>query len=138
ISLWSSLSNIISNWDGNLVVMGDFNEVRDASERFGSVLNERQTYIFNEFIANSSLIDISLGGYKFTWTDKWGSKMSMLDRFLISESFYDVFPHVTGVVLEKGIPDHRLILLKDFKVDFGPTPFRFFQYGWRSMASKTW
>ncbi|GJT83183.1 putative RNA-directed DNA polymerase, eukaryota, reverse transcriptase zinc-binding domain protein [Tanacetum coccineum] len=115
-----------SNWGGNLVVMGDFNEVRDASERFGSVLNERQTDIFNEFITNSSLIDISLGGFKFTWTDKSGSKMSKLDPFLISKSFYDVFPHVTYVVLKKGIPDHRPILLKDFKVDFGPTSFRGF------------
>ena len=92
----------------------------------------RGTKIFNEFIINSSLIDISLGGFKFTWTDKWGSKMSKLDRFLISESFCDVFPHVTGVVLEKGIPDHRPILLKDFKVDFGPTPFRFF-HSWLEM-----
>ncbi|GJX60146.1 putative RNA-directed DNA polymerase, eukaryota, reverse transcriptase zinc-binding domain protein [Tanacetum coccineum] len=100
--------------------------VRDASERFGSVLNERQTDIFNEFITNSSLIDISLGGFKFTWTDKSGSKMSKLDPFLISKSFYDVFPHVTYVVLKKGIPDHRPILLKDFKVDFGPTSFRGF------------
>ncbi|GKC72794.1 hypothetical protein Tco_1118677, partial [Tanacetum coccineum] len=66
IALWSSLVNIIGAWDGNLVMMGNFNEVREA------------------------------GGFKFTWTDKW------------------------------GIPDHRPILLKDFKVDFGPTPFRFF------------
>ncbi|GJZ83465.1 RNA-directed DNA polymerase, eukaryota, reverse transcriptase zinc-binding domain protein [Tanacetum coccineum] len=111
ISLWSSLSNIISNWDGNLVVMGDFNEVRNASERCDSVLNERQTDIFNEFITNSSLIDISLGGYKFTWTDK--------------------------------IPDHRPILLKDFKVDFGPTPFRFFHStleidGFQDLVVHTW
>nr|GEV93238.1 RNA-directed DNA polymerase, eukaryota, reverse transcriptase zinc-binding domain protein [Tanacetum cinerariifolium] len=33
---------------------------------------------------------------------------------------------VKGVVLEKGIPDHRPILLKDFKADFGPTPFHCF------------
>ncbi|GJY44701.1 RNA-directed DNA polymerase, eukaryota, reverse transcriptase zinc-binding domain protein [Tanacetum coccineum] len=56
---------------------------------------------FNEFIVNNSLIDIPLGGFNFTWTDKWGTKMSKLDRFLISESFYEVFPHTTGVVLEK-------------------------------------
>ncbi|GJT36740.1 putative RNA-directed DNA polymerase, eukaryota, reverse transcriptase zinc-binding domain protein [Tanacetum coccineum] len=85
IALWSSLVNIIGSWDGNLVMMGDFNEVRKA------------------------------GGFKFTWTDKWGTKMSKLDRFLVSESFYENFPHVMGVVLEKGIPDHRPILLKDFK-----------------------
>ncbi|GJT23560.1 putative RNA-directed DNA polymerase, eukaryota, reverse transcriptase zinc-binding domain protein [Tanacetum coccineum] len=42
--------------------------------------------------------------------------MSKLDRFLIFESFHEVFPNVTGVVLEKGIPDHRPILLKEFEL----------------------
>ncbi|GJU85807.1 RNA-directed DNA polymerase, eukaryota, reverse transcriptase zinc-binding domain protein [Tanacetum coccineum] len=31
IALWSSLANLISNWDGNLVVMGDFNEFREVA-----------------------------------------------------------------------------------------------------------
>nr|GEW91660.1 hypothetical protein [Tanacetum cinerariifolium] len=87
ISLWSSLVNIIGDWDGNLVMMGDL----------------------MKFVKQMK------GGFKFTWTDKWGTKMSKLDRFLVSKCFYDNFPHVTGVVLEKGIPDHRPILLKDFK-----------------------
>nr|GEU67412.1 RNA-directed DNA polymerase, eukaryota [Tanacetum cinerariifolium] len=29
--------------------------------------------------------------------------MSKLDRFLVSESFYEMFPHATGLVLEKAI-----------------------------------
>ncbi|GJR14797.1 reverse transcriptase domain-containing protein, partial [Tanacetum coccineum] len=99
--------------DGNLVMMADFNKVRKAGERFGSVFKERQSGIFNEFINNSTLIDIPLGGFKFTWTDKW------------------------------GIPDHHLILLKYFKVDFGPTPFRFFHSwleldGFNDVVVQTW
>ncbi|GJW85506.1 RNA-directed DNA polymerase, eukaryota [Tanacetum coccineum] len=75
IALWSLLVNIIGAWDGNLVMMSDFNEVREAGERFGSVFNERQSVIFNEFINNSTLIDIPLGGFKFTWTNRWATKM---------------------------------------------------------------
>ncbi|GJS47367.1 RNA-directed DNA polymerase, eukaryota, reverse transcriptase zinc-binding domain protein [Tanacetum coccineum] len=97
----------------------DFNEVREAGERHGSNFNSRQDDIFNEFISNSSLIDIPLGGFNFTWTHKWGSKMSKLDRFLISDRFHEDFPNVTGVVLEKGIPDHRPILLKDLEFRSG-------------------
>ncbi|GJR21605.1 RNA-directed DNA polymerase, eukaryota, reverse transcriptase zinc-binding domain protein [Tanacetum coccineum] len=143
IALWSSLTNIISNWDGNLIVMGDFNEVREAGERYGSIFNERQAEIFNEFISNSALIDIPLGGFSFTWTDKWGSKMSKLDQFLVSNSFYEVFSHVPGVILEKGIPDHRPILLKEFVTDYGPTTFRFFNSwldmkGFHDLVSQTW
>ncbi|GKC92973.1 RNA-directed DNA polymerase, eukaryota, partial [Tanacetum coccineum] len=123
IALWSSLANIIVNWNGNLMVMGDFNVVRDAEERFGSIFNERQSEIFNTFVSNTSLIDISLGGFNFTWTDKWGYKMS--------------------VVLEKGKPDHRSILLRESKVDYGPTPFRFFHSwleidGFHNLVIDTW
>ncbi|GKB71672.1 putative RNA-directed DNA polymerase, eukaryota, reverse transcriptase zinc-binding domain protein [Tanacetum coccineum] len=112
IALWSMLANLIADWDGILMMMGDFNEVREAGERYGSIFKEKQAVIFNEFINNSSLIEIPLDGFKFTWTDKWGSKMSKLDRFLVSESFFESFPHTSGVVLVKGIPDHRPILLR--------------------------
>ncbi|PWA34615.1 RNA-directed DNA polymerase, eukaryota, Reverse transcriptase zinc-binding domain protein [Artemisia annua] len=143
IALWSTLANLITKWDGVLVAMRDFNEVREAGERFGSFFNDRQADIFNSFISNASLIDVPLGGYKFTWTDKWGSKMSKLDRFLVSESFYDTFPNISGVILEKGSPDHRPILIKDHVVDFGPTPFRFFHSwleleGFHSLVVDTW
>ncbi|GJX69578.1 RNA-directed DNA polymerase, eukaryota, reverse transcriptase zinc-binding domain protein [Tanacetum coccineum] len=114
----------------------DFNEVREAEERFGSHFNERQAMIFNSFISNSSLIDVPSGGYNLTWTDKWGSKMSKLDRFLVSEIFFDTFPHTSGLILEKGRSYHRPILLKQHMVDFGPTPFRFF-HSWLELEDRT-
>ncbi|GKE02515.1 RNA-directed DNA polymerase, eukaryota [Tanacetum coccineum] len=58
VVLWSSLSNLVSSWDGALVMMEDFNEVREAGERHGSVFNHRQEAFFNEFINDTSLIDI--------------------------------------------------------------------------------
>ncbi|GJV35623.1 RNA-directed DNA polymerase, eukaryota [Tanacetum coccineum] len=69
--------------------------------------------------------------------------MSKLDCFLVSESFYDIFPHATGVVLEKDRPDHRPILLKELIVDYGPTPFRFFHSwleleGFHNLVVDTW
>ncbi|GJS65283.1 putative RNA-directed DNA polymerase, eukaryota, reverse transcriptase zinc-binding domain protein [Tanacetum coccineum] len=147
IALWSSMANIIANWNGILVAMGDFNEVRTASERFGSIFNERHAEIFNSFISNSILL-FSVGvspsySFNFTWTDKWGSKMSKLDRFLVSDSFLDIFPNATGVVLEKGRPDHRPIFLKESVVDYGPTPFWFFHSwleldGFHNLVIDTW
>ena len=84
-----------------------------------------------------------MGGFTFTWTNKWGSKISRLDRFLVSDSFFEIFPHATGLVLDKGIPDHRPILLKEVIVDYGPTPFRFFHSwldieGFHDMVIQTW
>ncbi|GJX36639.1 RNA-directed DNA polymerase, eukaryota, reverse transcriptase zinc-binding domain protein [Tanacetum coccineum] len=137
ITLWSTLSNLLDNWDGISVIMGDFNEVRDEGERYGWVFCDRQARFFNEFIADNSLIDIPLGGCNFTWTNKWGTKMSKLDHFLVSKSFYEVFPHGTGLVLEKGIPDHRPILLKESIVDYGLLSGSF-TLGWRWMVFMTW
>ncbi|GKA56927.1 RNA-directed DNA polymerase, eukaryota, reverse transcriptase zinc-binding domain protein, partial [Tanacetum coccineum] len=124
--LWALLSRLIASWEGSVLIMGDFNEVREAGERYGSFFHERQADAFNLFIDNLNLIDIPLGGFRFTWTDKWASKMSKLDRFLVNGCIFDVFPHIVGTVLEKGVPDHRPILLKESVVDYGPTPFRFF------------
>nr|GEZ07640.1 putative RNA-directed DNA polymerase, eukaryota, reverse transcriptase zinc-binding domain protein [Tanacetum cinerariifolium] len=143
IALWSSIFNLTRNWDGILIALGDFNMVRETGERFGYTFNERHADIFNAFISNSSLIDVPLGGYKFTWTDKWGSKMSKLDRFLVSESFYDAFPRTTGVILEKGIPDHRPVLLKEHSDDYDPLPFCFFHSwleldGFYKLIDDTW
>nr|GFB10170.1 hypothetical protein [Tanacetum cinerariifolium] len=143
LMLWDQLTRLISGWNGHVVVLGDFNEVRIASERFGSVFNARQADNFNLFISNLNLIDVPLGGYKFTWTDKWASKMSKLDRYLISECMLDSFPNITGLILEKGIPDHRPILLKESVADYGPTPFRFYHSwlgmdGFQKLVADTW
>nr|GFA90292.1 RNA-directed DNA polymerase, eukaryota, reverse transcriptase zinc-binding domain protein [Tanacetum cinerariifolium] len=109
-----------------VVVMGDFNEVRYASERFGSVFHTFNAAEFNAFIVNSHLQDIPLGGYSFTWSDKYANKMSKLDHFLVSQGFLDLFPNISGLILHRNISDHRPILLKESLVDYGPTPFRLF------------
>ena len=143
VDLWNNLLRLSVSWDGIVIIMGDFNEVRFLEERHGSSFNDRQANLFNDFIDGASLIDIPPGGYNFTWMDKWGSKMSKLDRFLVSNNFLDFFPHATGVVLDKGTPDHRPNLLKELQVDYGPTPFKFFHSwlemeGFSAMVEQTW
>ncbi|GJZ62103.1 putative RNA-directed DNA polymerase, eukaryota, reverse transcriptase zinc-binding domain protein [Tanacetum coccineum] len=69
--------------------------------------------------------------------------MSKLDRFLVSESFFETFPHATGLVLEKGVPDHRPILIKESIVDYGPTPLWSFHSwlemdGFHDLVVQTW
>nr|GEX53010.1 RNA-directed DNA polymerase, eukaryota, reverse transcriptase zinc-binding domain protein [Tanacetum cinerariifolium] len=112
-------------------------------ETYGLIFCDQQARIFNDFITESSLIYISLGGFNFTWMNKWGTKMSKLVRFLVFESFYETFAQATSLVLEKGILDHRPILLKESIVDYGPTPFRFFHSwlemdGFHELVSQTW
>ncbi|GJY20523.1 RNA-directed DNA polymerase, eukaryota [Tanacetum coccineum] len=124
--LWNYMLETLNRWHGEVIIMGDFNEVRFASERHGSYFHSLNAAEFNMFIANSQLIDIPLGGYSFTWSDKHASKMSKLDRFLVSQGMLDLFPNLTGLILHRHLSDHRPILLKETHVDYGPTPFRLY------------
>ncbi|GJY12941.1 RNA-directed DNA polymerase, eukaryota [Tanacetum coccineum] len=124
--LWEYISSLISRWDGESIVMGDFNDVRSIEERLGSVYNHSSTYVFNRFIETSGLVDIKLEGYSFTWSHPSASKMSKLDRFLVSEGIISLFPSISAICLDKHLSDHRPILLREVFTDFGPTPFRLY------------
>lgn len=104
--LWDYLAHIIDKWDGETLVMGDFNEVRDESECFGSVFYPFGTLIFKYFINNSSLFEVLLGGFTCTWSNQAASKMSKLDRFLISSALLDIFSHISGMILHRNLSNH--------------------------------
>nr|GEY74948.1 nucleotide-binding alpha-beta plait domain-containing protein [Tanacetum cinerariifolium] len=121
-----------------VVVMGDFNEVRYKSDRFRSVFNAHAANMFNVFIMNSGLVEVDLDGCSFTWCHKSASKMSKLDRFLVLESLMNTCPNINAITLERFLYDHRPILLQEAYFDYGPTPFKIFHY-WFEMKgfSKT-
>ncbi|GJZ39965.1 RNA-directed DNA polymerase, eukaryota, partial [Tanacetum coccineum] len=126
--LWDYLTYEIGKWKGEVVIMGDFNEVRYKSDRFGSVFNVRGANVFNSFISSAGLEEVPLGGSTFTWCHKSATKMSKLDRFLISENLFNSCPNISAITLERYLSDHRPILLRESHFDYGPTPFRFFHY----------
>ncbi|GJY36912.1 RNA-directed DNA polymerase, eukaryota [Tanacetum coccineum] len=49
--LWNYLNHVIDNWSGEVVIMGDFNEVRSKDECYGSLFNVHSTAAFNYFIS---------------------------------------------------------------------------------------
>ncbi|GKB23384.1 RNA-directed DNA polymerase, eukaryota [Tanacetum coccineum] len=141
--LWNYISNLIGCWDGHYMVMGDFNEVRCVEDRFGSEFNAQSANEFNCFISNSGLIEIQLEGYSFTWSLQSAKKMSKLDRFLVSDGLLSVFPHLSGICLDRHLSDHRPILLREVIFDYGPSPFRVY-HSWLNfqdfdkMVLETW
>nr|GEW26993.1 RNA-directed DNA polymerase, eukaryota [Tanacetum cinerariifolium] len=141
--LWEYLSILLGRWNGDVIIMGDFNEVRRKEERRGSLFNQSGARFFNQFITNSGLIDVKMEGFSFTWSHPSAMKMSKLDRFLVSDGIILSFPSITALCLDRHLSDHRPILLREILLDFGPTPFRFyhswFSYdGFDEMVEKTW
>nr|GEW25608.1 RNA-directed DNA polymerase, eukaryota, reverse transcriptase zinc-binding domain protein [Tanacetum cinerariifolium] len=87
--------------DGEVVIMGDFNEVRHKSDRFGLIFNGQGADEFNSFLANAGLEEVPLRGSAFTWCHKSATKMSKLDRFPILENLFITCPHITATTLER-------------------------------------
>nr|GEU38273.1 RNA-directed DNA polymerase, eukaryota [Tanacetum cinerariifolium] len=105
--LWDYLRTFIDRWEGDTMIMGDFNEVRSEHERFGSTFNRQGDITFNNFISSACLIDLSLEGYAFTWAHKSASKMSKLDRYLISEGqVHDLERTVTYEEVKRAVWDY--------------------------------
>nr|GEU35933.1 RNA-directed DNA polymerase, eukaryota, reverse transcriptase zinc-binding domain protein [Tanacetum cinerariifolium] len=127
--LWDYIHHSIDSWDGECVILEDFNEVRHEEERYGTVFNVHGANAFNNFITTSGLVDLPLGGYSFTWSRKSASKMSKLDRFLISEGLFSLFPSIPALCLDRHLSDHRPIIMRELNTDYGPTPFHFFTLG---------
>nr|GFA85394.1 putative RNA-directed DNA polymerase, eukaryota [Tanacetum cinerariifolium] len=92
----------------------------------GSVFNVHGANAFNSFISNSGLNDIQLEGYSFTWAHPSATKMSKLDRFLMSNGLLSSFPHISAICLDRHLSDHRPILPEEVISDFGPTSFHFY------------
>ncbi|GJV95194.1 RNA-directed DNA polymerase, eukaryota [Tanacetum coccineum] len=74
--LWNYIVSLLSRWNGEYMVLGDFNEVRSESERMGSLFNAQGAKEFNNFILNAGLVDIQLEGYSYTWAHPSASKMN--------------------------------------------------------------
>nr|GEV05557.1 RNA-directed DNA polymerase, eukaryota [Tanacetum cinerariifolium] len=142
-SLWEYIGTLIEQWEGECVILGDFNEVRMEQERFGTVFNALSANFFNHFIASANLVDLPLEGYSFNWAHKSAAKMSKLDRFLVFEGLCSIFPSLSAICLDRHLSDHRPILMRELVVDYGPTPFRIFnswfsKEGFDKMVESSW
>ncbi|XP_071740151.1 uncharacterized protein [Rutidosis leptorrhynchoides] len=124
--MWTSLEKFVGNFDAAWILCGDFNEVRDESERQNCEFNERRAEWFNEFINRSRLIDVPMGGKRFTRICDKGIKFSKLDRFLISEEVNNMWSELSVLALERNLSDHCPIILRDRLIDFGPKPINIF------------
>ncbi|XP_021971973.1 uncharacterized protein LOC110867144 [Helianthus annuus] len=125
-ALWSEILDVKNSLQGLWVMMGDFNEVRDASERLNSEFVEANADVFNQFILSAGVVEYNMGGGNYTYISDNGKKLSKLDRFLVCLGFREQWPNATVLALDRVASDHRPIILSTVQTDFGHIPFRFF------------
>ncbi|GKA71906.1 RNA-directed DNA polymerase, eukaryota, reverse transcriptase zinc-binding domain protein [Tanacetum coccineum] len=126
LALWNRLQDFMHHHNGSYIMFGDMNAVRNEQERVGSIFNNIEADYFNSFIDATGLVDLPIGGRCFTWMNKAGTKLSKLDRFLISEDVIDLLPDIRITALDRIWSDHNPILLHVDKIDFGPSLFKLY------------
>lgn len=67
--LWEVLLGLKVNSQVPWCIGGDFNEIKEVSERVGCTRMERRMRDFLEFCNNMELVDLPMIGRKFTWTN---------------------------------------------------------------------
>nr|GEV08879.1 RNA-directed DNA polymerase, eukaryota [Tanacetum cinerariifolium] len=126
ITLWNTISNLILSHQEMAIVLSDFNEVRCQNERLGTVFCNKGAKLFNDFIYNCDLVDLPMGGRKFTRMNKYGTKLSKIDRILVTQHFVSMWPNAQLTALPSDLSDHCPIIIKTHHADFGLIPFKFY------------
>nr|GEX40459.1 nucleotide-binding alpha-beta plait domain-containing protein [Tanacetum cinerariifolium] len=131
--------------DNDLLIIAVYapHDLKDKQMLWDYLTYEIGANVFNSFITNAGLKEVPLGGSSFTWCRKSATKMSKLDRFLISKNLLNTRPSITAITLERYLFNHRPILLRESHFDYGPTPFRFFHHwiemeGFSKVVEDTW
>ncbi|WMV29141.1 hypothetical protein MTR67_022526 [Solanum verrucosum] len=77
--LWQDPKEIHMNQQGAWLALGDYNAILDSEDRIrGNLVREMEIMDFNEFLLDSSIIEMRSSGKSFTWTNRHVS--SKIDR----------------------------------------------------------
>ncbi|GJY52793.1 RNA-directed DNA polymerase, eukaryota, reverse transcriptase zinc-binding domain protein [Tanacetum coccineum] len=102
----------------------ELNRIIEVGTTLG--FNVRGSDHFNSFISLTGLIDLIIRGRLYTWMNKAGTKLSKVDRFLISDEVLEILPDIRITVLDRLWSDHTHVLLHILKSDFGLIPFKLY------------
>nr|GEU96458.1 RNA-directed DNA polymerase, eukaryota, reverse transcriptase zinc-binding domain protein [Tanacetum cinerariifolium] len=130
--LWNRIAEFMNEHNGKYILFGDMITVQHENERPGSFFSRTEADHFNSFINFTGLIDLPMGGHYFTWMNKAGTKLSKLDRFLISVGILEDILDIKNTTIDRMWSNHSPILLHVKKSDFGPSPFKSYN-SWLNM-----
>ncbi|XP_058775200.1 uncharacterized protein LOC131649456 [Vicia villosa] len=127
VTLWRTLFDLKSEYvDGEWILCGDFNAIKNSRERIGSSVNENANEMkaFGDFINNCNLVDVPCKGKCFSWYSGDGLSMSRLDRFLISDFTVNKWGIVGQSIGERDVSDHCSAWIVKDNVVWVPKQFK--------------
>jgi hypothetical protein len=86
---------ILDSWDGPMVFGGDFNLIRESSNKNNGNINYHWAHAFNNWINAGGLIEIKNPTRSYTWTNNQEEPiMAVLDRVFVTTNFENQYPGV--------------------------------------------
>jgi hypothetical protein len=58
----------MSNWQGPILIGGDFNLCRFVADKSNGRINQRFAYCFNDWINRCGPVEISMANRSYTWS----------------------------------------------------------------------
>ncbi|MCH97659.1 hypothetical protein A2U01_0018655, partial [Trifolium medium] len=106
--LWTELNAIADNMSDRWLVAGDFNDIKDKSEKKGGApINHRKCALFKERINQCRLIDLGSIGSRYTWRGPLYNGVDRiyerLDRAMSNDAWRISFPNAIVKVLPRTL-----------------------------------
>lgn len=115
---WELLRRLSTSIQGGWLVVGDFNELLDVSEKTGLCQRSSiQIGQFRDVLVDCGLSSIPFVGHSFTWSNyRAGDDFveERLDRGLVNDTFLLDYPHVLCHHLVNSVSDHKALLFDVF------------------------
>ena len=120
------LVHIIRSSHCPILIAGDFNLTRRASDKNKPGGYNRWSPLFNAVIEQGGLMELSLSGRKYTWCNNHEDPTyELLDRVLVSHEWEEHFPLVCVSTPPSELSDHSPLLIKAGSKPTVPASFRF-------------
>ena len=129
--LWENLKTVVHLHNLPWLMLGDFNEVLCAEDKFGgNHVNLNRALEFKDCLDECNMLDLGFAGPKFTWTNCRPISnliLERIDRCFANPAWRILYPDALVTHLPRTFSDHCPVLLELCRVNVNQQnkPFRF-------------
>ncbi|XP_060211857.1 uncharacterized protein LOC132639432 [Lycium barbarum] len=126
--LWSELRNIHAGVQISLLLMGDFNAIKELEDRSSNnIVHDSDVKDFKDFLFNTGMDELPYVGSKYTWSN--GHVQSKIDWSIVNTTWLLQMPPTSVIIMEPFFSDHSpLLIVVDEQSRRAPKQFKFFNY----------